>query len=25
MDLLGMTLADYTGLFGDYHDEFDRY
>ncbi len=25
MDLLGMTLADYTSLFGDYHDEFDRY
>ncbi|WP_250987359.1 DNA double-strand break repair nuclease NurA [Methanoculleus oceani] len=25
MDLLGMNLADYTGIFGDYHDEFDRY
>ena len=25
MDLLGMSLADYTGIFGDYHDEFDRY
>ncbi|MCK9307649.1 MAG: DNA double-strand break repair nuclease NurA [Methanoculleus sp.] len=25
MDLLGMHLADYTGIFGDYHDEFDRY
>ena len=25
MDRLGMNLADYTGIFGDYHDEFDRY
>ncbi|MFY9133460.1 MAG: DNA double-strand break repair nuclease NurA [Candidatus Methanoculleus thermohydrogenotrophicum] len=25
MDLLGMSLADYTDIFGDYHDEFDRY
>ncbi|MEG3055249.1 MAG: DNA double-strand break repair nuclease NurA [Methanoculleus sp.] len=25
MDLLGMSLADYTSIFGDYHDEFDRY
>ena len=25
MDRLGMSLADYTGIFGDYHDEFDRY
>ena len=25
MDLLGMTYADYTGIFGDYHDELDRY
>jgi len=25
MDKLGMNLADYTGIFGDYHDEFDRY
>ena len=25
MDRLGMNFADYTGIFGDYHDEFDRY
>jgi hypothetical protein len=25
MDRLGMSLADYTSIFGDYHDEFDRY
>lgn len=25
MDLLGMDLADYTAIFGDYHDELDRY
>ncbi len=25
MDRLGMNLADYTAIFGDYHDEFDRY
>ncbi|MDN7013605.1 DNA double-strand break repair nuclease NurA [Methanoculleus sp. FWC-SCC3] len=25
MDRLGMSLVDYTGIFGDYHDEFDRY
>ena len=25
MDRLGMNLADYIGIFGDYHDEFDRY
>ena len=25
MDRLGMNLADYTSIFGDYHDEFDRY
>jgi len=25
MDLLGMSLADYTDIFGDYYDEFDRY
>ncbi|MDD2473234.1 MAG: DNA double-strand break repair nuclease NurA, partial [Methanoculleus sp.] len=25
MDRLGMSLADYISIFGDYHDEFDRY
>ncbi|HQD25613.1 MULTISPECIES: DNA double-strand break repair nuclease NurA [Methanoculleus] len=25
MDRLGMNLADYISIFGDYHDEFDRY
>ena len=25
LDMLGMSLADYIGIFGDYHDEFDRY
>ncbi len=25
MSELGMGLADYTGIFGDYHDELERY
>ncbi|MDI6866675.1 DNA double-strand break repair nuclease NurA [Methanoculleus sp.] len=25
LDRLGMSLSDYVGIFGDYHDEFDRY